>query len=104
MSKDNTIFESEDDTLTTIRVGEPPLFKVLLLNDDFTPMGFVVEVLTQFFQKGIAEATRIMFNVHRKGSGMCGVFTRDLAETKVIQVNQFARQHGHPLKCTMEQA
>ncbi|MEO5345899.1 MAG: ATP-dependent Clp protease adapter ClpS [Magnetococcus sp. YQC-9] len=81
---------------------EPPLFKVILLNDDFTPMEFVIDILIRFFDKGIDEATQVMLNVHHKGFGVCGLFTRDIAETKVMQVNRHARMHQHPLKCRME--
>ncbi|MBF0611700.1 MAG: ATP-dependent Clp protease adapter ClpS [Magnetococcales bacterium] len=91
-----TITRSESET------KEPPLFKVLILNDDFTPMDFVVNVLMKFFQKSEEEATRIMLQVHYQGSGICGIFTRDVAETKVTQVNQFSRSNGHPLKCQLE--
>ena len=84
-------------------VKEPRLYKVILLNDDFTPMEFVVEVLKLFFGLDQENATRIMLNVHTKGKGVCGVFTRDIAETKVAQVNQFARDNEHPLLCTMEE-
>lgn len=83
---------------------KPPLYKVLLLNDDYTPMEFVVIVLEQFFRKDRGEATRIMLNVHQRGSGVCGVFTREVAETKVDQVMDFAGQNQHPLQCTLEPA
>ena len=85
-------------------VKEPPRFKVILLNDDFTPMDFVVEVLQTFFGMDHETATRIMLHVHTKGKGVCGVYTRDIAETKVAQVSRFAREHQHPLLCTMEEA
>lgn len=85
-------------------VKEPPRFKVILLNDDFTPMDFVVEVLQFFFGMDRESATRVMLSVHTKGKGICGVYTRDVAETKVAQVNRFAREHQHPLLCTMEEA
>ena len=85
-------------------VKEPPRFKVILLNDDFTPMDLVVEVLQTFFGMDRESATRVMLHVHTKGKGICGVFTRDIAETKVAQVNRFAREHQHPLLCTMEEA
>lgn len=85
-------------------VKEPPRFKVILLNDDFTPMDFVVEVLQTFFGMDRENATRIMLHVHTKGKGVCGVYTRDIAETKVAQVSRFAREHQHPLLCTMEEA
>ena len=84
------------------KTKKPSLYKVLLLNDDYTPMEFVVLVLEKFFAKGREDATKIMLLVHRKGVGMCGVFTYEVAETKVTQVMDFARQHGHPLQCTME--
>lgn len=82
----------------------PPLFKVVLLNDDFTPMDFVVDVLKIFFGMGDEQATQIMLHVHTRGVGVCGVFSRDVAETKVHQVNNYSRQHQHPLLCTMEEA
>jgi ATP-dependent Clp protease adaptor protein ClpS len=82
----------------------PPLFKVLLVNDDYTPMEFVVQVLETFFAMNAEKATQVMLHVHTRGVGVCGVFTRDIAETKVSQVNDFARQNHHPLLCTMEEA
>lgn len=82
----------------------PPLFKVVLLNDDYTPMEFVVEVLEQFFGMDREKATQVMLHVHTRGKGVCGVFTRDIAETKVALVNDYARQHQHPLLCSMEEA
>ncbi|MBI1273702.1 MAG: ATP-dependent Clp protease adapter ClpS [Alphaproteobacteria bacterium] len=81
---------------------KPSLYKVLLLNDDYTPMEFVVQVLETFFNKSREEATRIMLHVHRKGTGLCGVYTYEVAETKVSQVMDAARQNQHPLQCTME--
>ncbi len=89
-------------TRTKVRTKKPSLYKVLLLNDDFTPMEFVVHVLERFFGKGREEATRIMLHVHQKGVGICGVYTFEVAETKVTQVMDFARKHQHPLQCTME--
>jgi len=83
---------------------EPPRYRVVLLNDDFTPMEFVVEVLQTFFNMDRSKATQIMLHVHTRGKGICGVFSRDVAETKVDQVNEYARQHEHPLMCTMEPA
>ncbi len=85
------------------RAKPPPLFKVLLLNDDFTPMDFVVVVLEKFFGMGREQATVVMLKVHREGKGLCGVFPRDVAATKVEQVSAFARQHQHPLACVMEE-
>ncbi len=78
------------------------MYKVLLLNDDFTPMEFVVHVLERCFRKGREEATRIMLHVHQKGVGICGVYSYDVAETKVNQVMDLARRHQHPLQCVME--
>jgi ATP-dependent Clp protease adaptor protein ClpS len=89
-------------TKTRPKTKKPSLYKVLLLNDDYTPMEFVVHVLEKYFAKGRDEATRIMLHVHRRGVGVCGVFTYEVAETKVTQVMDFSRQHGHPLQCTME--
>jgi ATP-dependent Clp protease adaptor protein ClpS len=85
------------------RVKPPPLYKVLLLNDDYTPMEFVVHVLQKFFAIDRERATQIMLKVHTEGVGVCGVFPRDIAHTKVEQVVDFARQHQHPLQCTMEE-
>jgi ATP-dependent Clp protease adaptor protein ClpS len=84
------------------KTKKPSLYKVLILNDDFTPMEFVVFVLEQFFAKTRDEATRIMLHVHHKGVGICGVYTYEVAESKVMQVMDFARQNQHPLQCTME--
>lgn len=80
------------------------MFKVLLLNDDFTPMDFVVQVLQQFFAKSREQATQIMLKVHNEGAGLCGVYPRDIAETKVNQVALFAQEHQHPLQCVMEES
>lgn len=84
------------------KLKRPPLYKVLLLNDDYTPMDFVVYVLQKFFGMDQEKATQVMLQVHTRGMGVCGIFNRDIAETKVALVNQFAREHQHPLKCTME--
>ncbi len=89
-------------TKTRPKTKKPSLYKVLLLNDDYTPMEFVVLVLQRFFSKGQEDATRIMLHVHQKGVGICGVYTYEVAETKVTQVMDFSRQHSHPLQCTME--
>lgn len=86
------------------QLKRPPLYKVLLLNDDYTPMEFVVQVLERFFGMGREKATQIMLQVHTQGVGVCGVYSRDVAETKVVQVNDFSRENQHPLKCTMEEA
>jgi len=87
---------------TRSKVKRPSMYRVLMLNDDYTPMEFVVHVLERFFNKNREEATRIMLHVHRRGVGICGVFTYEVAETKVTQVMDFARQHQHPLQCTLE--
>lgn len=94
--------DSNISTKTKPATKKPPMYKVLLLNDDYTPMDFVVHVLQTFFNKNIEEATEIMMHVHRKGVGLCGVYTREVAETKVGQVLSAARQAEHPLQCTME--
>lgn len=86
------------------KLRRPPLFKVMLLNDDYTPMEFVVQVLETFFGMNREKATQIMLHVHTRGVGVCGVYTRDIAETKVQQVNDYSRNHQHPLMCTMEEA
>ena len=85
-------------------VKPPPLFKVVLLNDDYTPMEFVVHILERFFGLGREKSTQIMLSVHTKGKAVCGVYTSEIAETKVAQVNDYAREHEHPLKCEMESA
>jgi ATP-dependent Clp protease adaptor protein ClpS len=84
------------------KTKKPSMYKVLMLNDDYTPMEFVVHILERFFNKNRQEATRIMLHVHRRGVGVCGVYTYEVAETKVTQVMDFARQHQHPLQCTLE--
>ena len=84
------------------KTKKPSMYKVLMLNDDYTPMEFVVHILERFFAKSRQEATRIMLHVHRRGVGICGVYTYEVAETKVTQVMDFARQHQHPLQCTLE--
>lgn len=84
------------------KTKKPSMYKVLMLNDDYTPMEFVVHILERFFNKNRQEATRIMWHVHKRGVGVCGVYTYEVAETKVTQVMDFARQHQHPLQCTLE--
>ncbi|HLA75495.1 MAG TPA: ATP-dependent Clp protease adapter ClpS [Gammaproteobacteria bacterium] len=86
------------------KLERPPLYKVLLLNDDYTPMEFVVLVLETFFCMNHEKAIQIMLHVHTKGMGVCGVFTREIAEAKVTQVNEFSHHNQHPLLCTMEKA
>lgn len=88
--------------LSEDKVARPPLYKVILLNDDYTPMEFVVEVLRRFFGIGEGQAYTLMMTVHTKGSAVVGVFTFEIAETKVVQVMTFAREHGHPLQCILE--
>ena len=87
---------------TRPKTKRPSLYKVLMLNDDYTPMEFVVHVLEKFFGKRREEATQIMLHVHRRGVGVCGVYTYEVAETKVTQVIDYARKHQHPLQCTLE--
>ena len=89
-------------TKTRTRTAKPALYRVLLLNDDYTPMEFVVLTLQRFFKMTIEDATRVMLHVHQRGVGVCGIFTYEVAETKVNQVIDFAREHQHPLQCTME--
>ncbi|MDP5053422.1 MAG: ATP-dependent Clp protease adapter ClpS [Congregibacter sp.] len=84
------------------KLKRPPLYKVILLNDDYTPMEFVVEVLEVFFKMNREQATQVMLAVHTQGKGVCGIYTKDIAETKSAQVNQYARDHQHPLLCEIE--
>jgi len=86
------------------KLAKPPLFQVVLLNDDYTPMEFVVEVLQVFFKMDHEKANQVMLHVHQRGKGVCGLYTREIAETKVAQVNQFSRERKHPLMCEMEEA
>ena len=106
--------KGDDDGLDEIETGvvtrtrpktkKPSNYKVLMLNDDYTPMEFVVLVLQQFFRMSIEDATRVMLHVHQKGVGVCGIFSYEVAESKVAQVIDFARQNQHPLQCTLEKA
>ena len=89
---------------TKPKAKKPSMYKVIMLNDDYTPMEFVVMVLERFFNKNHEEASHIMLHVHQKGVGVCGVYTYEIAETKVTQVMNLARQHQHPLQCTLEKA
>ncbi|MCK0127338.1 ATP-dependent Clp protease adapter ClpS [Erythrobacter sp. F6033] len=91
-------------TKTRTKPKKPSQYKVLLLNDDYTPMEFVVMVLKRFFSMDLEAATRVMLHVHQKGVGVCGIFTYEVAETKVNQVMDFAKQNQHPLQCTLEKA
>jgi ATP-dependent Clp protease adaptor protein ClpS len=99
---------SEDQGLSVLeakpKIKQPPLYKVVLHNDDYTPMEFVVLLLEQFFSMPREKATQVMLHVHTKGKGVCGVFTREIAETKVAQVNEYSRQNQHPLLCDLEEA
>lgn len=98
--------DSEENTATILKpkqmVKRPPLYKVILLNDDFTPMEFVILVLKRFFSKSQVESEKIMLEVHNKGAGVAGLYTFEVAETKVFTVNEFSRRQKHPLKCIME--
>lgn len=100
--------EDHDDALAvqeaTPKLKKPPLFKVILLNDDFTPMDFVIEVLVYFFSMTEDAATQVMLHVHTEGMGICGVFSKDVAETKVEIVNNYSRENQHPLMCAIEEA
>jgi len=89
-------------TRTRPRTKKPPMYKVLMLNDDYTPMDFVVHILLTYFQKTEEEAVKIMLNVHQTGVGLCGVYSFEIAETKVMQVIDMARRNEHPLQCTLE--
>ena len=106
MSQDRPFRDDEGDASVITRykpkTEKPPLYRVLLLNDDFTPMDFVILVLKKFFAKSDGEATQIMMQVHNDGAGLAGIYTFEVAETKVYAVNEFSRRQKHPLKCTME--
>ncbi len=102
MSEDQTIGDSGTAVEEKVRVKHPKLYKVLLLNDDYTTMDFVVSILESVFRKSPAEATKIMLEVHNRGSGVCGVYAKQIAETKVTQVHRRAHEAGFPLKCAME--
>lgn len=86
------------------KLQRPPLYRVILLNDDYTPMEFVVEVLISFFNMSKERATQVMLHVHNRGVGVCGIFSKEIAESKVALVNDYARSNEHPLLCTMEEA
>ena len=103
MAKEDSILQDTISTTDREALQEPPLYKVLLHNDDYTTMDFVVMVLVTVFAKNSDEATRIMLNVHNQGIGIAGVYTREVAETKVAIVHRLARRHQFPLKCTLEQ-
>jgi len=97
-TKDDTVLEAQKSKLKP-----PPMFKVMLLNDDYTPMEFVVVVLQKFFGMSRERATQVMLKVHREGIGICGVYPKDIATTKVQQVEAYSRKHQHPLQCVMEE-
>ena len=101
----NHLEQGETETLlrSKTKEGEPLLFKVILMNDDFTPMEFVVDLLMRFFQKSLEKATQTMLEIHHGGFGVCGVYPREIAETKVMQVNRHARNNDYPLRCRMEE-
>jgi ATP-dependent Clp protease adaptor protein ClpS len=100
-------FRDHDDGLAVLsakpKLKKPPLYKVLLLNDDFTPMDFVIEILMDFFAMPEDKATQVMLQVHTQGVGVCGTYSKDVAETKVYIVNEYSREHQHPLLCSMEE-
>ncbi len=98
--------KQRDDTVLEVqraKVKPPPMYKVMILNDDYTPMDFVVIVLQKFFSLNREKATAVMLKVHREGMGVCGVYSKDVAATKVDQVRSYAKQHQHPLQCMMEE-
>ena len=118
MMSDDSVGDSDDNnfdgdggetgtgTITRSRTSTktPSMYRVLIMNDDYTPMDFVIHVLQKFFSKEYTEASRIMLQVHQKGAGVAGTFSYEIAETKVYQVNQYSKQNRYPLKCTMEKA
>ena len=101
-NKNNEDLDSGTITKTKPKTKKPSLYKVIMFNDDYTPMEFVIEVLEKFFQKGREEATQIMLQVHQKGVGVCGIYTFDIAETKAVQVTNYARKFEHPLQLQLE--
>ena len=101
-NKNDIINDGSLATKIKPKTKKPSLYKVLMLNDDYTPMEFVIEVLEKFFEKGTEEATQIMLHVHQKGIGVCGIYTYDIAETKAIQVTNYARKYEHPLQLQLE--
>ena len=99
--------KDNDDGLAILeakpRLKRPPLYKVLLLNDDFTPMDFVIEILMDFFAMSEQKATQVMLQIHTQGVGVCGIYSKDVAETKVVIVNDYSREHHHPLMCSLDE-
>lgn len=106
MSKNDLISANQEKQLEAVkqRIQPPSMYKVLLNNDDYTPMDFVVEVLMQFFRMDAEKANQLMLTVHYRGKAVCGLYTAEIAETKVMQVNEYARKNQHPLLCSMEEA
>lgn len=106
MSKNDLIGASQEKQLEAVKqqIQPPSMFKVLLNNDDYTPMDFVVEVLKTFFRMDAEKANQLMLTVHYRGKAVCGLYTAEIAETKVMQVNEYARKNQHPLLCSMEEA
>lgn len=105
MSDNNPLYDSDLAVQEAKpKLKRPSLFKVILLNDDFTPMDFVIEILTDYFSMDEEKATQVMLQVHLKGAGVCGVYTNDVAKTKVHIVNAYSRQNHHPLTCSLEEA
>ncbi|MDE0249886.1 MAG: ATP-dependent Clp protease adapter ClpS [Gammaproteobacteria bacterium] len=103
MAEQDQILHDEKVAVKDAKTRTPPMYKVVLLNDDYTPMEFVVHILENFFKMSREKATRIMLHVHTRGKGVCGVYTREVAETKVAQVNEYSRMNHHPLLCSMEE-
>jgi ATP-dependent Clp protease adaptor protein ClpS len=103
-SKDSNVSSNNTGTIIEekIEIKKPSFYQVLIMNDDYTPMEFVILVLERFFKKSRAEATQIMLHVHQKGMGVCGLYPYDIAETKIVQVMDYAKKNQHPLQCTME--
>ena len=103
-SKDSNISSNNTGTVIEekIEIKKPSFYQVLIMNDDYTPMEFVILVLERFFKKSRAEATQIMLHVHQKGMGVCGLYPYEIAETKIVQVMDYAKKNQHPLQCTME--
>ncbi len=109
LEKDDHSIEQDDDGSVALATAKtqlqpPPMYRVVLLNDDYTPMDFVVEVLQKYFRMSTERATQIMLAVHTQGSAICGVYTRDVAETRAEQVNRYSREHQHPLMCKTQKA
>ena len=102
MSRTDTEILIESSSKKKEKYAKPPMYKVIILNDDYTTMDFVVEILIKIFRKTLEKANKIMLNVHRRGKGICGLYTRDIAETKIETVHTLAQAQGFPLKCTLE--